>query len=63
MANEQRNLNPHKPARVAMLLFNDRYAAQSGGSMDFWGTLSNREKCICRSSADLIMAAPTEPKR
>jgi len=44
----QRNLNPHKPARVAMILWNERYAAQRGGSMDFWDELTASEQEICR---------------
>ena len=35
-----RNLHPHKSARVAILLYHDEYAAQRGGSMDFWDELT-----------------------
>ena len=41
--NDERNLNPHKPAVMAMCLLSRHYAAQSGGSMDFWDSLSPGE--------------------
>lgn len=53
----RRNLNPTAPARVAMTLWSDRYAAQNGGSMDFWDTLSEAEKRQCRQIAEQIQAA------
>ena len=48
MENQERNLNPHKPAKAAMWLFGDKYARQRGGSMDFWDSLSQSEKMLCR---------------
>ena len=33
---EERNFNPHKEARLAMLVYGEEYASQRGGSMDFY---------------------------
>lgn len=60
MKNQTRNLNPHKPARVAMCLFAQRYASQHGGSMDFWDKLNESEKNTCRKIASDIEMAPKE---
>lgn len=56
----RRNLNPHKPARVAMLLWNREYAAQGGGSMQFWDRLTESHKKLCRECVEQINAAPEE---
>lgn len=45
---DRRNLNPHKPAVMAMCLFSRHYAAQNGGSMDFWDSLTVGEQQTCR---------------
>lgn len=55
---DRRNLNPTAPARVAMALWSERYAAQNGGSMDFWDQLREPEKRQCREIAEQIQAAP-----
>lgn len=60
IARAQRNGNPHRPAIVAMTLWSSRYAAQRGGSMDFWDTLREPEREQCRRIVAEIMAAPTE---
>jgi len=57
---EQRNLDPHRPARCAMWLYADRYTSQKGGSMDFWDKLSERDKATCRRMAEQI--ATTRPE-
>lgn len=44
LARTQRNLNPHKAARLAMLVWHDEYAAQGGGSMDFYDSLTAFQK-------------------
>ena len=54
---QTRNLNPHKEARAAMWLFSSRYAAQKGGSMDFWDSLSESDKRLCRELVDEILEA------
>ena len=60
MTKDERNLNPHKPAVVAMSMWGKRYASQSGGSMDFWDRLSDNEKKLCRDLVARIEAAPAE---
>ena len=60
MRDQTRNLNPHKPARAAMWLFGKRYAAQGGGSMDFWGRLSESDKRMCRELVADIENAPED---
>ena len=57
----QRNLSPHKPAVAAVYLWGADYAAQPGGSMDFWDSLTESKKCICRSLVARIDLA--EPER
>lgn len=54
---DRRNLNPTAPAIVAMNLWSHRYAAQNGGSMDFWDTLREPEQRQCRETAERIRAA------
>ncbi len=56
----KRNLNPHKAARVAMILYSDRYARQSKGSMGFWDTLTEGEKRTCRDLVESIEESPEE---
>ena len=63
MKNDDRNLNPHKPAVMAMCLFNRHYAAQSGGSMDFWDSLSTGEQKACRGLVARLEQAPAEVPR
>lgn len=52
-----RNQNPHAAARAAMALYNERYAAQRGGSMDFWDTLTEGERRTCAGVANEIRKA------
>jgi len=60
MKDQTRNLNPHKAAVAAMWLNGERYAAQSGGSMDFWDGLSESEKNTARRMVDEIYSAEPE---
>ena len=60
MQDQKRNLNPHKQARAAMYLFGKRYAAQRGGSMDFWDSLSDSDKRLCRKLVEDIEKSPDE---
>lgn len=53
----QRNMNAHAAAHVAMCLYNERYAAQGGGAMDFWDSLSQGEKKTCAHAAQRIRDA------
>lgn len=58
MDDQARNLDPHAAARVAMTLYNERYAyKQRGGSMDFWDSLTEGEKRTCAEIADQIRKA------
>lgn len=45
---DRENINPTPEAVVAMSLYCDGYAAQRGGSMDFWEALpeSKQRRCI-----------------
>lgn len=54
---QSRNLNPTPAARWAMANWGSRYAAQRGGSMDFWDGLSDGEKRLAQSMADEIIEA------
>lgn len=54
----RRNLNPHREARLAMLVFGQEYAAQSGGSMDFYDSLADGTKVILKKWCDELGAAP-----
>lgn len=61
---DHQNLNPHKEARMAMCIFGARYAAQSGGSMDFWRSLSTSDRKVCRDMVNAIENTETRaPER
>lgn len=60
MTREERNLDPHRPARCAMWLYSERYKTQKGGSMDFWDKLSEQEKNTCRRMAEQISCTRPE---
>ena len=49
MKDQTRNLNAHKAARMATIIWNDAYMAQNGGVMDFWDSLSFSKKNIARA--------------
>lgn len=51
-----RNFHPHAEARMAMWLFGARYAAQGGGSMDFWDSLRPHEQALCVTAVNDIIA-------
>ncbi len=55
-----RDLNPHKAARIAMLLWSREYAYSGKGSMSFWDSLKESRKLICREEAAKIVEAPDE---
>ena len=58
-----RNLNPTPAARIAMVIWGDEYAAQCGGSMDFWDSLDADRKRRCEAAAAYVVAARTaEPE-
>lgn len=56
----QRDLNPHKPARMAMWLWSDRYARSGLGSMGFWDSLDDRQQQVCRDAVADVAAARDE---
>lgn len=58
----KRNLNPHKAAVAAMYLYGREYAAQGGGSMDFWDSLPDRQKGLCRNLVAAIERARSEKR-
>jgi hypothetical protein len=51
---EKRNLNPTAPAVLAMWRWGEEYAAQRGGVMDFWDTLSESRKRLCVDAAERV---------
>lgn len=58
----QRNLNPHKAARLAMVIWNEDYAfKQRGGVMDFWDSLPEGKKWTARRALKAINDCPDEP--
>lgn len=57
MTDQTRNLNPHAAAKFAMVMYGERYAAQNGGSMDFWDSLTDSEKRFCARVSKEIKAA------
>lgn len=54
---QQRNLNPHAEARLAMAMWDEEYAAQKGGSMDFWDGLAPWRKSLCVRILDDVLKA------
>lgn len=60
---DRRMLNPHKPALLAMWMWGREYAAQKGGSMDFWDALPEHQKETCRECVKRLDKAPPEPSR
>ena len=63
IARARRNLEPHAEARLAMAMWGDEYAAQRGGSMDFWDRLSPARQAICRNVTTDIVRLAKEGKR
>jgi hypothetical protein len=59
-ARDRANLNPTQPAVAAMYLWGSRYAAQDGGSMDFWAGLTKSEQRLCRDLVQAIKEARPE---
>ncbi len=52
------NLNPTPEARFAMCHWHDRYAAQHGGSMDFYlEVITKKERAYCVESVREILWA------
>ena len=47
MTENRDNLNPHREAILAMMVWHNEYAAQRGGVMDFWRKLPISKKTQC----------------
>lgn len=54
---DRRNADPTAEALVAMCIWGAEYAAQGGGSMEFWDRLNRSRKDQCRRMVDRIRAA------
>lgn len=54
---DRRNINPTPEAVLAMSIWGSRYAAQRGGSMDFWDKLTESEQRRCRDLAEQFRKA------
>lgn len=59
---QTRSLNPTPEARVAMIAWSDEYAAQRGGTMDFWDKLdlTRRRRCAMIVEEMKKLFAPPE---
>lgn len=60
MQREQRNLNPHAEALLAITIWSDEYAAQRLGCMDWYDQLPGIRKRMCRMALDAIEGLPRE---
>lgn len=56
----KRNLNPHKAAVAAMYLWGGAYSSFGGGCMDFWDSLRESDRDICRRCVKDIEKARKE---
>jgi len=57
---DRENINPHKPAVIAMWLWGNLYSEQRGGSMDFWKKLSKSQQETAREMLEAIEKARPE---
>ena len=61
MNDQERNLNPVPEALVAMWIWGSEYAAQNGGSMDFYDRLSaSRQRACARAVEQMKLALARE---
>ena len=58
-----RNLNPPAEAIAARFIWGTEYAAQRGGTLDFWEKLSAGRKRICIDLVDAIADALSKGRR
>lgn len=54
---DRQNINPTPAAVIAMVMYREEYAAQRGGSMDFWRSLAPYKRRICQETADRVIEA------
>ncbi len=59
----KRNLNPHKGAILAKVIWGAEYAKQGDGSMDFYDSLTPSRKRVCREIIVKIENAPNETEK
>lgn len=57
MKDQTRNLHPTPEARFAMFHWHKEYAAQKGGSMDFYDGLTKDQKDYCKRAVEAIRAS------
>lgn len=60
MKDQQRNLNPTRAARLAMLVWGNEYAVSGAGSMDFYDSLSQTMKDDLIRWVELLDLSPCE---
>lgn len=53
----RRNQRPTAEAVAAMYLYGAEYAAQGGGSMDFWDKLDGSRRQLCHDLVNRIIEA------
>jgi len=60
LPDQTRNLNPHREARLAMMVWHKEYSEQRGGAMDFYDKLSDSEKRLCKQWCTELEATARE---
>ena len=55
---EYRNMHPHAEAEIARIMYSEEYAAQDGGTIEFWYSLSFQRKEYCACLVDEIVRLP-----
>lgn len=63
MKDQTRNLNPTAEAVVAMYIYGHEYSQQGGGSMDFWDSLPESKKRVCRELLVKIDTARSQERK
>lgn len=63
MKDQTRNLNPTPQALVAMWIWGSEYAAQGGGSMDFYDSLSLARQRQCDECVEKMKVALEQAER
>lgn len=63
MSHGRDNLRPHAEARLAMAYWGEEYAAQKGGCMDFWDSLSPYRRELITRVLDETLKAMNENGR
>lgn len=58
--NSNSNMNPHKPAIVAILIYGELFPPRIDEAMDLWDTLSEEPQAYCRAAVKSISQARRE---